>query len=99
MVLIIVLIAYVLAHHSLLPRASAPSLVPRASVPSLAGLVPRASGSSPVMEAALRERIAEVRKPGRYLGFLEWVAWAYTQRWRVLMLYGSAVWDIVVARR
>ena len=47
------------------------------------------------MQAALRERIAEVRKPGRYLGFLEWVAWAVDRKRRVLMLYGSEVLDIV----
>ena len=47
------------------------------------------------MQAALSERIAEVRTPGQYLGFLEWVAWAVARKRRVYMRYGGQVWDIV----
>ena len=47
------------------------------------------------MEAAILTRAAEVRQPGEYLGFLEWVAWGVLSRRRVFMLFGSHVCDVI----
>ena len=47
------------------------------------------------MQVAIVRRLCEVRKPGRYLGFLEWIAWGVHWNRRVLMLYGDQVWDLM----
>ena len=47
------------------------------------------------MEVRILERVAEVRKPGSYLGFLEWVGWGLASKRRILMLFGDEVWDLL----
>ena len=47
------------------------------------------------MEAALRARSEKIRKPGEYIGFLEWVIWGHMLNKRVLMLFGSTVKDVI----
>ena len=46
------------------------------------------------MQAVLRARGEEVRRPGVYIGFLEWIAWGFIEHRRVLMLFGSEVVDV-----
>ena len=47
------------------------------------------------MEASIRARALEVRRPGAYIGFLEWAAWGCLEQRRILMLLGADVWDIM----
>ena len=47
------------------------------------------------MEGAIIDRLRLVRRPGQYLGLLEWVAWGVAQKKRVRMLFGSQVWDLM----
>lgn len=47
------------------------------------------------MDQCLRNRATEVRHPGVYLGFLEWVAFAHLYNRRVLMLFGTSIVDVM----
>ena len=44
---------------------------------------------------ALHNRAAQIREPGVYIGFLEWVIWGLANQMTVLMLFGDAIQDII----
>ena len=43
----------------------------------------------------MRSRAAEVRRPGTYLGMLDWVIWGHSTNTRVVMLFGEATFDLM----
>ena len=43
----------------------------------------------------MRSRAAEVRRPGTYLGLLDWVIWGHSTNTRVVMLFGEATFDVM----
>ena len=41
------------------------------------------------------DRSRKLRSPGEYIGFLEWVMWGHMHNKRVIMLFGSAAFDLM----
>ena len=44
---------------------------------------------------ALHNRATQIREPGVYIGFLEWIIWGLANKMTVLMLFGDAIQDII----
>ena len=44
---------------------------------------------------ALHNRTTQIREPGVYIGFLEWIIWGLANKMTVLMLFGDAIQDII----
>ena len=44
---------------------------------------------------ALHNRTTQIRKPGVYIRFLEWIIWGLANKMTVQMLFGDAIQDII----